>query len=85
MTLAEFIMRVSLLLSVGKQACGWRDRNATNEQEVCSPALSLSRTGGLNARSYLRMLRAANLAGEEEERRDDLCLHLLLQRDEERE
>lgn len=39
MTLAEFIMRVSLLLSVGKQACGWRDRNATNEQEVCSLAL----------------------------------------------
>lgn len=30
------------------------------------------------------MLRAANLAGEGEERRDDLCLHLLLQRDEER-
>lgn len=32
MTLAEFIMRVSLLLFLGKQACGWRDRHATNEQ-----------------------------------------------------
>lgn len=32
MTLAEFIMRVSLLLFLDKQACGWRVRNATNEQ-----------------------------------------------------
>lgn len=45
----------------------------------------LSRAGGLNARSHLRMLQAANLTGEEEERRDDLCLNLLLQRDGERE
>lgn len=49
MTLAEFIMRVSLVLFLDKQACGWRVRNGTNEQQVCTPALqSRGGAGGLN-------------------------------------
>lgn len=55
--------------------------NATNEQEVCSLALQ---SRGLKCLQLSTDATTANLA-EEEERRYDLCLHLLLQRDEERE
>lgn len=56
--------------------------NATNEQEVCSLALQ---SRGPKCLQLSTDATTANLAGEEEERRYDLCLHLLLQRDEERE
>lgn len=81
MTLAEFIMRASLLLSEGKQASGWRDRAATNEQELRS--LTLQSEGELKRPQLPMDATRANLAREEEERRYDLCLHLLPQRDEE--